>query len=127
VACYLGKAKNPNASILEMLEPFTHKFCGRAFYISNDLPAVSSEDIGIVCNDRCDLENLIAQLSGGARSLCVPVDNLESNWANTVITSIAWNLKSWSAFLTPVAPGQEQEQRKENVTQFRNAPLEDEN
>jgi hypothetical protein len=30
VACYLGKAKNPNASILEMLEPFTHKFCGRA-------------------------------------------------------------------------------------------------
>jgi len=29
-ACYLGKAKNPNASILEMLEPFTHKFCGRA-------------------------------------------------------------------------------------------------
>jgi hypothetical protein len=30
VACYLGKAKNPNASNLEMLEPFTHKFCGRA-------------------------------------------------------------------------------------------------
>lgn len=29
-ACYLGKAKNPNASILEMLEPFTHKFRGRA-------------------------------------------------------------------------------------------------
>jgi hypothetical protein len=33
VACYLGKAKNPNASILEMLEPFTHKFCGRASII----------------------------------------------------------------------------------------------
>lgn len=65
------------------------------------------------CNDRCDQENLIAQLSGGVRSLCAPVDNLESNWAYMVITSIAWNLKSWSALLTPVAPGQEQEHRAE--------------
>lgn len=83
------------------------------FYISNDLPAVSSEDIVFGCNDRCDQENLIAQLSGGVRSLCAPVDNLESNWAYMVITSIAWNLKSWSALLTPVAPGQEQEHRAE--------------
>lgn len=83
------------------------------FYISNDLPAVSSEDILFGCNDRCDQENLIAQLSGGVRSLCAPVDNLESNWAYMVITSIAWNLKSWSALLTPVAPGQEQEHRAE--------------
>ena len=28
-----------------------------------------------------DQENLIAQLSGGVRSLCAPVDNLLSNWA----------------------------------------------
>jgi hypothetical protein len=83
------------------------------FYISNDLPAVSSEDIVFGCNDRCDQENLIAQLSGGVRSLCAPVDNLESNWAYMVITSIAWNLKSWSALLTPVAPRQEQEHRAE--------------
>jgi hypothetical protein len=34
VACYLGKAKNPNASILEMLKLFTHKFCGRALLLS---------------------------------------------------------------------------------------------
>jgi outer membrane murein-binding lipoprotein Lpp len=30
------------------------------------------------CNDRCNQENLIAQLSGGVRSLCAPVDNLQS-------------------------------------------------
>ncbi len=83
------------------------------FYISNDLPAVSSEDIVFDCNDRCDQENLIAQLSGGVRSLCAPVDNLESHWAYMVITSIAWNLKSWSALLTPVATGQEQAHRAE--------------
>ena len=31
-ACYLGKANNPHASILEMLEPFTHTFCCRAMF-----------------------------------------------------------------------------------------------
>jgi hypothetical protein len=49
------------------------------FYISNDLPSVSSQDIVFGCNDRCDQENLIAQLSGRVRSLCAPVDNLQSN------------------------------------------------
>ena len=83
------------------------------FYISNDLPSVSSEEIVFGCNDRCDQENLIAQLSGGVRSLCAPVDNLESNWAYMVITSIAWNLKSWSALLTPVEPKHAEQHRAE--------------
>ena len=83
------------------------------FYISNDLPSVSSEEIVFGCNDRCDQENLIAQLSGGVRSLCAPVDNLESNWAYMVITSIAWNLKSWAALLTPVEPKHAEQHRAE--------------
>jgi hypothetical protein len=83
------------------------------FYISNDLPSVSSEEIVFGCNDRCDQENLIAQLSGGVRSLCAPVDNLESNWAYMVITSIAWNLKSWAALLIPVEPKQAEQHRAE--------------
>ena len=74
------------------------------FYITNDSPSVTSEEVVFGCNDRCDQENLIAQLSGGVRSLCAPVDNLLSNWAYMVITSIAWNLKSWSALLLPVEP-----------------------
>ena len=33
-------------------------------------------------------------------ALTAPVDNLESNWAYMVMTSLAWNLKAWAA-LTP--------------------------
>jgi hypothetical protein len=29
MACYLGKAKNPIAATIGMLEPFTHKFWGK--------------------------------------------------------------------------------------------------
>lgn len=83
------------------------------FYISNDPPSVTSEEVVFGCNDRCDQENLIAQLSGGVRSLCAPVDNLYSNWAYMVMTSVAWNLKSWAALLTPVEVGKEAEQRAE--------------
>lgn len=38
VACYLGKAKNLNATFIGMLEPFTHKFCGRANKIRGGKP-----------------------------------------------------------------------------------------
>ena len=48
-----------------------------------------SFDCSVGCNDRCDQENLIAQLSGGVRSLCAPVDNLHSNWAYMLMTSVA--------------------------------------
>ena len=37
-------------------------------------------------NDRCDQENLHAQLKGGVRALHAPVDNLVSNWAYMVMT-----------------------------------------
>ena len=72
------------------------------FYISNDSPAVAAEAIVFECNHRCDQENLISQLSSGVRSLCAPVDNLESNWAYMVMTSLAWTLKAWSGLLLPI-------------------------
>ena len=46
-------------------------------------------------NDRCNQENLHAQLKGGVRALHAPVDNLVSNWAYMVMTALAWNLKAW--------------------------------
>ena len=55
----------------------------------NEVSSVPPEDIVFGCNDRCDQENLIAQLSGGVRSLCAPVDNLQSNWAYMLMTSVA--------------------------------------
>lgn len=71
------------------------------FYITNDRTSTSAE-IVFGCNDRCDQENLIAQIAGGVRALSAPVDNLVSNWAYMVMTSLAWTLKAWSALWLPV-------------------------
>jgi Transposase DDE domain group 1 len=74
------------------------------FYITNDW--VSEADaIVFSANDRCDQENLLAQLSGGVRALRAPVDNLESNWAYMVMTAQAWNFKAWWALQLPEQPG----------------------
>ena len=70
------------------------------FYISND-PKASPEEVVFEANERCDQENLIAQLAGGVRALSAPVDNLQSNWAYMVMTGLAWNLKAWFALWLP--------------------------
>ena len=70
------------------------------FYITNDWVS-SPEEIVFLANDRCDQENLIAQLKNGARALQMPVDNLVSNWAYMVMASLAWTLKAWLALLLP--------------------------
>jgi Transposase DDE domain group 1 len=78
------------------------------FYISNDW--VSEADELVFCaNDRCDQENLIAQLASGCRALKAPVDNLESNWAYMVMTALAWDLKAWWALRLPEGPGRHRE------------------
>lgn len=72
------------------------------FYLSN-LPKdqYSSEQIIYQSNHRCDQENVIAQLNQ-CRALHAPVDNLESNWAYMVMTSLAWTLKAWIGLSIPV-------------------------
>ena len=70
------------------------------FYITNDRQR-STTRIVLGCNDRCNQENLIAQL-GALRSLHAPVDNLISNWAYMLMTSLAWTLKAWAALQIPV-------------------------
>lgn len=71
------------------------------FYITNDRQKTAAELV-FFANDRCDQENLLAQLAGGVRALSAPVDNLVSNWAYMVMTSLAWTLKAWSGLLLPV-------------------------
>jgi hypothetical protein len=66
------------------------------FYITNDRDC-KAEEVVFECNSRCNQENLIAQLAGGVRALCAPVDNLESNWAYMAMAALAWNLKAWFA------------------------------
>jgi hypothetical protein len=74
------------------------------FYITNDWTSTPAE-IVFSANDRCNQENLIAQLGSGVRALRAPVDNLLSNWAYMVMASLAWNLKAWLVLWTPPPPG----------------------
>ena len=64
-------------------------------------------------NDRCNQENLIAQLKNCVCALRAPLDNLESNWAYMVMTALGWNLKAWWALLLPAAPGRWQKKHQE--------------
>ncbi len=64
-------------------------------------------------NDRCDQENLLAQLHSGVRALKAPLDTLESNWAYMVMTALAWNLKAWWALALPEQAGRWQARHRE--------------
>lgn len=88
------------------------------FYIANDRDA-SVPEIVFGCNDRCNQENLLAQLAGGVRALAAPVDNLYSNWAYMLMTSLAWTLKAWAALLLPIEPRKRQEHQTERQTWLR--------
>ena len=74
------------------------------FYITNDWSSDAAEVV-FTANDRCDQENLLAQLHSGVRALKAPTDTLESNWAYMVMTALAWNLKAWWALTLPEGRG----------------------
>jgi DDE family transposase len=82
------------------------------FYITN-IVLLSSEQIVWVANNRCNQENLLAQLHGGVSALKAPLDNLLSNWAYMVMTALAWNLKAWWALMVPVASGRWRQRHQE--------------
>jgi hypothetical protein len=88
------------------------------FYITNDRE-MSAEEVVSSANDRCDQENLVAQLKGGVHALTTPVDNLVSNWAYMVMASLAWSLKAWGALLVPVSPRHEARHQTERRTLLR--------
>jgi len=70
------------------------------FYLTNVWEGAPSE-IVFDANDRCNQENLIAQLKGGVPALRAPVNDLVSNGAYMVMASLAWSLKAWFALLLP--------------------------
>jgi hypothetical protein len=85
-------------------------------YLTNDRTSTPAE-IVLRANDRCNQENLHAQLKHGVCALQAPVDTLVSNWAYMVMTALAWNLKAWLALQLPVQPGRWAErQRAEKQT-----------
>jgi Transposase DDE domain group 1 len=82
------------------------------FYITN-IVLLRPEQIVWVARQRCNQENLLAQLGNGVRALQAPVNTLESNWAYMVMTALAWNLKAWWALTLPEGPGRWQERHRE--------------
>jgi hypothetical protein len=86
------------------------------FYLTDDQDR-SAAEIVFDANQRCNQENLHAQLKGGVCALQAPLDTLESNWAYMVMTALAWNLKAWWALWPTEAPGRWQERhRREKMT-----------
>ena len=73
------------------------------FYITNDRELTADEVIG-EARQRCNQENLHAQLKGGVRALHAPVNTLNANWAYMTMASLAWTIKAWCALLLPVSP-----------------------
>ncbi len=71
------------------------------FYITNDR-TLSAQDVVAEAGQRCNQENLIAQLKNGVRALHAPVNTLMANWAYMVMASLAWSLKAWFALMLPV-------------------------
>jgi Transposase DDE domain group 1 len=87
-----------------LLQPEVRYF----FFITNDRRA-SPQTIVLEANQRCNQENLIAQLKHGVPALKTPVDTLVSNWAYMVMASLAWTLKAWLALLLPEHGGRARE------------------
>ena len=81
------------------------------FYITNDWKS-TPEEIVFQANDRCQQENVLAQLNA-VRALHAPLDNLLSNNAYMLITSLAWNLKAWLALSLPEPCGFGKEKQAE--------------
>jgi Transposase DDE domain group 1 len=88
------------------------------FYLTNDRKGTGRELV-FKANGRCDQENLIAQLKGGAHALRAAVDTLVSNWAYMVMTGLAWSLKAWFALSVPEHPRHVAAHREQKRTLLR--------
>jgi hypothetical protein len=68
------------------------------FYITNDRSKTTHELVRFALQ-RCNQENVIAQLKSGTQALAMPSSSLASNWAYAVAAALAWNLKAWLGLL----------------------------
>lgn len=73
------------------------------FFVTNDR-TMTADEVVHEGRGRCNQENVISQLKSGVRALHAPVNTLHANWAYMVMTSLAWNLKAWTALLLPIHP-----------------------
>ena len=71
----------------------------RYFFYITTRTDLSAAEVVYCANERCDQENVIAQLKSGVNALRVPLYDLVSNWAYMLMATLAWNLKSWYAMM----------------------------
>ena len=83
----------------------------RFFFYITTRTDLSAAEVVACANQRCDQENVIAQLKTGVNAMRVPLYDLVSNWAYMVMATLAWNLKSWFAMMQHL-----QSDRREGVT-----------
>jgi hypothetical protein len=88
------------------------------FYITNDA-ALTADEVVHQARQRCDQENLLAQLKGGLRALHAPVNTLLANGAYMVMAALGWSLKAWCALLLPVSPRWKNRHRDERRSLLR--------
>lgn len=70
------------------------------FYITNT--ALTAERVVEHANERCNQERTIGELKSGVNALRMPLGDLLSNWAYSVIATLAWNLSRWIGLVLPV-------------------------
>jgi len=70
------------------------------FYITTRRDLTAAEVVAHA-NQRCNQENVIAQVKHGVNAMRIPVRDLNSNWAYMVMATLAWNLKAWFGMLMP--------------------------
>lgn len=73
----------------------------RYFFFVTDKRELPIEDVVFGANKRCNQENLIEQLNNGVGALRMPIDDLVSNWAHTVMASPGWSIKAWCVLSLP--------------------------
>jgi hypothetical protein len=82
------------------------------FYVTNDIE-MSLDDVVREARDRCNQENLNAQMKNDVRAFHAPVNTLLANWAYMVMASLAWSLKAWASLLLPVTPRWREQHERE--------------
>lgn len=70
------------------------------FYITNRRD-LDWDEVVQDANQRCNQENVVAQLKSGVNAMRIPVNDLNSNWAYMVMAALAWNLKAWFGLMVP--------------------------
>ena len=88
------------------------------FYITN-LVTPPAAEIVRTANQRCNQENLLAQLQSGVHATDMPVGCLVSHGAYLVMAARAWSMKAWCALLGPVQERWRAKQTREKSTLLR--------